>query len=374
MDNSRPTWAEIDLGAIRSNIWGVKKIIPHDTLLMAVVKANAYGHGMVEVARACLQAGAGYLGVATLEEALTLRENQIDAPILVLGYIDDDASEMVVENHIDATVYSTRFAQALSQAAVKLAMPAQVHIKIDTGMGRIGFLPESATCGIVRDIASLPGIFVKGIFSHFATADARDKSFAGEQLARFDQMIAELGRYGVNIPLKHIANSAAIMDMPGSHYNMVRAGIVTYGLYPSSEVMRDNLSVVPAMRLKSRVAFLKDIPAGSTVSYGRTYRSTGLMKVATIPIGYADGYSRLLSNRAWGVIKNQPVPQIGTICMDQCMFDVSKVKDIKEGDEIILFGRPQDGITADQLAEIMGTINYEIVCAVNSRVPRVYVE
>jgi alanine racemase len=340
---------------------------------MAVVKANAYGHGMIQVARTCLEAGASYLGVATLDEALTLRENGIGAPILVLGYIPDGSAPLLVNNDIEAAVFSYHFARAVSQAAVALNRQAALHVKIDTGMNRIGLLPDQAALGLIQSIKALPGVSVRGIFTHFATADALDKSFAREQMLLYKQFLAGLERANINIPLQHIANSAAIMDIPEVPGNMARAGITTYGLYPSDEVNRDNLAIIPHLRLKSRIAYLKTVRRGHSVGYGRTYTSSRSTTIATFPIGYADGYSRLLSNRSWAMVNHQKVEQIGTICMDQCMFDVSEVKDIREGDEIILLGRPEDGVTADDLAGIIGTINYEIVCAISDRVPRVYI-
>lgn len=371
MDNKRPTWAEIDLKAIQHNIRGVKDAAA-GAKVMAVVKANAYGHGMLEVARVCLQEGVDFLGVASLDEALDLRQAGIDSPILVLGYIPAQYAETVVEEGIRATVFSYDLARALSRAAVKLSATAHLHVKVDTGMGRLGFLPEKDYLETISRMADLPGIFIEGIFTHFAVADIVDKTFSYKQLALFSDVISYLERRGLSIPLKHCANSAALMEIPESIFNMVRAGIVIYGLYPSSEVDRKRLAIIPAMTLKSRVSFVKELGAGATISYGRTYRCSKKTKVATVPIGYADGYSRLLSNRARAVIKGQTVPLIGTVCMDQCMFDVTDVEGVAEGDEVVLFGRPEDGVTADDLAEIMGTINYEVVCSIGSRVPRIY--
>ncbi|MCX5779238.1 MAG: alanine racemase [Firmicutes bacterium] len=374
MDNTVLSWAEIDLGAIRSNLAGIRSLLAPSTRLMAIVKANAYGHGMLEVARVCLAAGATYLGVANPHEALTLREEGIKAQILVLGYMPEASADSMVENCIDATVFELDTAVALSQAAVRANGEARVHLKIDTGMGRIGLQPDDAAIELIREIALLPGIFIQGIFSHLATADYADKSFARQQFQVFQKFVARLETAGISIPLKHLANSAAIMEMPETHLDMVRAGIITYGLYPSDEVDKSKLAIIPAMRLKSRITLVKSIPAGQSVSYGRTYISKQETKVATVPIGYADGYSRLLSNRSWAVIKGHKVPLIGTVCMDQCMFDVSGLEEVQVGDEVILFGTPEDGVTADDLAHILGTINYEIVCAPSSRIVRIYVE
>jgi alanine racemase len=328
---------------------------------------------MVEVARACLQEGASYLGVATPNEAVALREAGINAQILVLGYIPEECAELMVENRIEATVFNLDTAQALSQAASSSDGEVRLHLKIDTGMGRLGFKPDSSALELIGEISRLPGIVLQGIFSHLANADHADKSFAKQQVEVFKRFVFKLEESGVSIPLKHLANSAAIMDMPEAHFNMVRAGITIYGLYPSSQVDKAQLNLIPAMRLKSRISYVKTISAGQSVSYGRTYISQQETRVATVSIGYADGYSRLLSNRGWATIGGRKVPLIGTVCMDQCMFDVSGVENVQVGDEIILFGRPEDGVTADDLADTIGTINYEIVCAPSSRVDRIYI-
>jgi alanine racemase len=374
MNNSVMSWAEIDLRAIRSNLAGIRRLLAPSTRLMAIVKANAYGHGMLEVARVCLEEGATYLGVANPQEALILRAEGIRAQILVLGYMPEASADAMVENHIDATVFDLDTALALSQAATRADGEARVHLKIDTGMGRIGLQPDDASIELIREIALLPGIFIQGIFSHLATADYTDKSFARQQCQVFKRFVERLEAAGISIPLKHLANSAAIMEMPETHFDMVRAGIITYGLYPSDEVDKSKLDLIPAMRLKSRISLVKIIPTGQSVSYGRTYVSQQETLVATVPIGYADGYSRLLSNRSWAVIKGHKVPLIGTVCMDQCMFDVSGIGEVHIGDEVVLFGTPEDGVTADDLAHIIGTINYEIVCAPSSRIVRTYIE
>ncbi|MEN6325981.1 MAG: alanine racemase [Syntrophomonas sp.] len=371
MDNIRPTWAEIDLTAIKHNLTMVRKIVD-PAMIMAVVKADGYGHGMLEVSQTCLREGVECLGVASLEEALFLRKSGVAAPVLVLGYIPDEFAELTVKHNVRASIFTWAFARALSQAAVKLGQTANLHIKIDTGMGRIGFPAAPETLEMIIKISRLPGVRIEGIFTHFAESDSLNKDFSREQLAVFSGIISSSEKRGISIPWKHCSNSAALIDMPESHFNMVRAGIVLYGLYPSQFVNKDRLPIIPAMTLKSRIAFLKELEPGHSVSYNRTYCCSRKTKVATVPIGYADGYSRLLSNRAQAVIRGQRVPLIGNVCMDQCMFDVSNVEGVKEGDEIILFGRPEDGITADDLAQIMGTINYEVVSAHSARVPRIY--
>ncbi|HEX3011772.1 MAG TPA: alanine racemase [Syntrophomonadaceae bacterium] len=372
MDNSQASWAEIDLGAIQKNIASIKGLLAPSTMLMAVVKANAYGHGMIRVAQSCIEAGAAYLGVASLEEALALRAEHIKVPILVFGYIPRAQAEAVVNNQVEAAVYNLEAALAYSQAASQ-DNPALLHIKLDTGMGRIGFQTDEAALDIVKEISQLPNVMIKGIFTHFAVADELDKSFTEQQIKLFNGFVNSLEEAGVNIPIKHMANSAAIMDMPETQCNMVRSGIITYGLYPSDEVNRARLSIEPAMRLISHISHLKALPPGRSVSYGRRYFTDKDTLVATVPVGYADGYSRLLSNRAWARVRGQKVPLIGTVCMDQCMFDVTEVEGVTMGDEVILLGRPEDGITADDLARIIGTINYEIVCTIGNRIPRKYI-
>lgn len=270
------------------------------------------------------------------------------------------------------TVFNSALARALSDAAIKSSKSAHIHIKIDTGMGRLGFSPDEETIEEIINISRLPGIKLEGIFTHFASADQMDKSSSLKQLNLFNDLVGELERRGINFPLKHCSNSAGLINLPEARFNMIRAGIILYGLYPAPHISR-TLQVIPAMTLKSRIGFLKQLKAGTAVSYGGTWQCERDTMVATVPIGYADGYSRLLSNRAFGVVRGQRVPLIGTVCMDQCMFDVTDAAAIREGDEIILFGKPEDLVTADELAEIEGTINYEVVCAVGSRVPRIYI-
>lgn len=372
MDNKSRTWAEIDLAAIKHNLANVKKLLKPDVLLLVTVKADAYGHGMVEVARTAIEAGAGFLGVATLEEAMALREAQIKTPILVLGFVPHEYAKLAVENDISLTVFDYETAGILSRVSDG-RKKAKIHIKLDTGMGRIGFIPGPEAIRTIVAISQLPGIEIEGLFTHFAVSDIKDKGFTCRQLDLYQQMAAALAEHNIRPKLRHVANSAAIMEMPETQLDMVRAGIITYGLYPSNQVDRKKIELVPAMRLKSRVTLVKTLPRGYSVSYGRTFTSAADMQVATVGVGYADGYNRRLSNRAWAVIRGHRVPLIGTVCMDQCMFDVSGVEGVKPGDEITLFGRPEDGVTADDLAGIIGTINYEVVCLITARVPRVYI-
>jgi len=372
MDNIRPTWAEIDLAVIQRNFTQIKGKAGK-ARVMAVVKADAYGHGMSEVARVCAQNGVDFFGVATVEEALELMECGYGVPILVLGYIPSAHARAIVKYGIRATVFNEGLAQAVAKEAQQQGLPGYIHIKMDTGMGRLGFNPNPEALETISRINRMPGLILEGIYTHFAVADWADKTYTYEQLNRFNDWITRLERCGIHIPIKHCSNSAGLIDLPEAvDLDMVRAGIILYGLYPSAEVNRESLSITPAMRLKSRIASIKTVEPGHTVSYGRTYQCNQATQVATVPIGYADGFNRRLSNRVWGMVRGQKAPQIGTICMDQCMFDVTNIEGAQEGDEILLFGRPQDGITADDLADIMGTINYEVVCSVSSRVPRLY--
>jgi alanine racemase (EC 5.1.1.1) len=341
---------------------------------MAVVKANGYGHGVVEVSQVCQEQGVDFLGVASLDEAMTLREAGMELPILVLGYIPQEFARTVVREGVRATIFESGLAEALSGAAVELGLTAHVHIKIDTGMGRLGYQANPETVQEIVRLSQLPGLHLEGIFTHFALADVPDKSYTFEQLQAFEELLNGLAGEGVGFDIRHCANSAALMEIPRTRFNMVRAGIAIYGLYPDPEHRPPGFNLIPAMQLKSRVSFVKTLHSGQSVSYGRTYRCTDDTRVATVPIGYADGYSRLLSNRAWACINGQPAPLIGTVCMDQVVLDVSAIPGVKEGDEVLLFGRPENGVTADDLAGIIGTINYEIVCAVSSRVPRIYVQ
>ncbi|NLV20456.1 MAG: alanine racemase [Syntrophomonadaceae bacterium] len=373
MDNRSTSWAEIDLGALKRNFTAIRNLLQPDTMLMAVVKANAYGHGMLQAAQTCLDNGADYLAVANLQEALQLRQANILAPILVLGIVPQEQAKLLINNDIETAVADLESARVYSQAA-NPHHPARLHIKIDTGMGRIGFPFDDQSAEEIEKIQQMSNVSVSGIFSHFAVADIEDKEFSHRQSKQFNDFIRRLEDMNIHIPIKHIANSAAVMDMPETQYNMVRCGIIMYGLYPSAQVKKENLPLEVVMRLKTRINFLKILPPGRSVSYCRSYITPRDTLVATVPIGYADGYSRLLSNRAWAAVRGQKVPLIGNVCMDQCMFDVTGVEGVKTGDEMVLFGRPEDGITADDLAEITGTINYEVVCTVGPRIPRIYIQ
>lgn len=366
------TWAEINMDALKENILNIRKITSPKAMVMAVVKADAYGHGAVNVAKLLLKNGADRLAVADLDEALELRRAGIDAEILILGASFPEDCPSLVKYNITPAVFSYQFAEKLSEEAVKQQKQAKLHIKIDTGMSRIGFVSgvcdEEISEEILR-ISRLDNIFIEGIFSHFAASDEADKAYTEQQFSEFMNLCKLLKEKGLEIPIRHIANSAAIMMYPETHLEMVRAGIILYGFYPSEDVNKNNLKLKRVMTLKSRITLIKEIKDRS-VSYGRTYIAHDVTKVATVPVGYADGYTRLLNNKAKIIAKGKTVNVIGRICMDQCMIDVTNVHNINTGDEVIIFG--EDIVTADDIAGKLGTINYEIVCMVSRRIPRIY--
>ena len=368
MGFGRPVWAEVNLSAIQHNMRQILSLLKPGTLFCPVIKADGYGHGAVPLAHEAVALGANYLGVAIVEEALALRDAGITLPILILGYSSPAGAALVVGNGITQTIYTQDQANALSAAAVALGLTAKVHVKVDTGMTRIGIRPENVV-DFCSYVAGLPNILLEGIFTHFACADSADKASALAQFSLFQTALAALESNGITVPIKHCANSAGILDLPQTHLNMVRAGIILYGLWPSDETSRP-ISLLPAMRLKARLSMVKSVDAGLGVSYGGTYRTAGQSSIATIPLGYADGYTRMLSHKAHVIIHNQRAPIVGRICMDQCMADVSHIPQAKEGDEVLLFGGPE--LAAEELAAQLGTINYEIVCMVGKRVPRVY--
>ncbi|MFZ5626018.1 MAG: alanine racemase [Bacillota bacterium] len=371
----RPVWAEIDLGAIGHNVRELRRVTQPRARLMAIVKANAYGHGAVEVARVALANGAERLGVALLQEAIELRRAAFGVPILILGYTPPDGALDVVKYNLTQTVFDYQGAEALSWAAVQLRKTAKIHLKLDTGMGRLGFVTTNPrSLEEILRIARLPGLEIEGIYTHFASSDSKDKTSALRQLELFRNFVDQLEKLGLEIPLKHTANSGAILDMPSAHLDLVRAGIALYGLYPSDEVKKEKVALRPAMTLKARIAYVKEVGPGSGISYGSTYVTSGWERIATIPLGYADGYNRRLSNRAEVLIKGQRCPVVGRVCMDQFMVRVSHLEQVTAGEEVVLFGRQgQAELPVDELASLLDTINYELVCAVSSRVPRIYV-
>ncbi|MGB9814060.1 MAG: alanine racemase [Thermovenabulum sp.] len=375
IESVRPTRAEILLDNLKHNIKEVLRIKDRNSKFCAVVKADAYGHGAVEVSRIALSMGADYLAVAFLDEALVLRKEGIEAPILILGFTPEDQFDKIIENDITQTVFSFELAKKLSLKAREMGKSAKVHIKLDTGMGRIGFLAETSSLPEIEEIFNLPNIEVEGIFTHFAKADEKDKGFTFEQFDRFMTVVGKLENKGYKIPIKHVANSAAIIDLPETHLDMVRAGIMLYGCYPSDEVDKEKVDLKPVMCFKTKIAHLKELEKGKPISYGGTFITQRKSKIATLPVGYADGYFRLLSSKGEVVVRGKRAKVVGRVCMDQCMIDVTDLEEIKVGDDVELFGEGREnGVTADEVAKMIGTISYEVLCAVSKRVPRVYIE
>jgi alanine racemase len=378
-------WAEIDLDAIANNVRELRRRTHSQAKVMAVVKANGYGHGAAEVARTALANGAEWLGVARLPEALALREAGCDAPILVFGYTPPADAGRLVDFDLRQSVYSLDAARAYSAVAEAHGRKLLVHVKVDTGMGRLGMVP-AALCGqdsghavgeeFIREatsIARLPGLETEGIFTHFAASDSADTSDAKRQLALFLEVIAALRAHGLEFAVRHAANSAAVIAIPASHLDLVRPGVALYGLKPSQEVDLAGIFLKPAMALKARIIHLKRVPAGTGISYGTTYRTPQPTTIATIPAGYADGYRRQFSSQGRMLVHGRRVPVVGRVCMDLSMLDVGAVPEARVNDEVVIFGRQgSECLSADDLARELGTINYEIVCDVAARVPRVY--
>ncbi|HHU71881.1 MAG TPA: alanine racemase [Clostridiales bacterium] len=366
--------ANVNLDRIRHNILEIKNKLRKETKLMLIIKADAYGHGAVPIAKyICHDNLADVYGVAIIEEAVELREAGINIPILVLGYTPKEQYKLVVSNHVMLTVFQYEMAKELCEEAKRQGKTAKIHIKVDTGMSRIGFSDNNESLDEIKRISELDNIEIEGIYSHFATADERDGSSTNKQLKRFTEFVDKLEQKGVHIPIKHISNSAGILDYPEAEFNMVRCGIVTYGIYPSEFVRRDEVKLIPAMELKTHVIYVKDVDPGVGISYGSTYVTKNKTKVATIPVGYADGYSRNLSNVGKVIIHGQYAPIIGRICMDQFMVDVTHIPEVKQGDTVTLLGQDQEAyISYEELAEWSHSFSYELICTVGKRIPRVY--
>lgn len=366
-----PVWAEIDMGAFDRNLREVRRLAG-PSAVMAVVKANAYGHGLVPVARAAVSGGAGWLGVARGAEALELRHNGVGAPVLVLGYVHPDECRELLPAGVSITAYDEASATAFAGAAQQEKRTLRVHFKVDTGMGRLGFPCGKSGVKAILAAARLPNVEVEGLFTHFACADEPDEQKTLRQLELFLEFARELERAGLAVKYKHAANSAALIRLPETRLDMVRPGIILYGLYPSRETCCGP-ELTPVMSWKARVVQVKEVAAGFPVSYGWTYRTDRRAVLATVAVGYGDGYSRMLSGRGEVLLHGLRAPVVGRVCMDQIVVDASNVKDVAPGDEAVLFGR-QEGtvLPVDEMAAKIGTINYEVVCAVGARVPRVY--
>lgn len=370
---TRPVWAEVDLEAIGHNLKEIRRITNPKSQIMPVVKANGYGHGAIVVSKKLLEWGADRLAVGIVAEGRELREADIEAPIVLLGYTPIEHAEAVIEYNLIPTVYTLELAEALSRAAVKANKTIKIHIKLDTGMGRIGFTPGSNSIETIVKIANLPKVEIEGVFSHFATADCKEKTFTERQFEQFLWLVKEIESKGIKIPIKHIANSGAIIDSPHTHLDMVRPGIIVYGYYPSDEVNKTRINLRPSMTLKASISYVKEVAKGTSISYGRTHVTKDVTKIASLPIGYADGYSRILSSKGEVLIKGQRVPVVGRICMNQCMVDIARIHGVKIGDEAVIFGKQGEAkITVEEVAEKLGTINYEVVCMVSDSIPRIY--
>lgn len=385
--NTNLIWSEINLNAISHNVRELCRITSPGSRLMAVVKADGYGHGAVETALAALKNGADCLGVARVEEGLHLRRAGIAAPILILGYTLPEHSEALVLHRLAQSVYTFEAAEALSQAAARLQTKARVHIKVDTGMGRLGLLPDSPRISmlgkhlpgnaqrVIESISRLPHVEVEGVFTHFATADSLDKTYTLQQLERFLEFLDKLKVHGLEFPLRHAANSAALIDLPETHLDMVRPGISLYGFYPSAEVNKEGILLIPAMALKTRVIHVKMVPAGFHVSYGMTYQTENPTVIATVSAGYADGLNRLLSSKGQMLVGGTRAGIIGRVCMDLTLLDVGHISDVGIGDEVVIFGaQGQEFIPVEEMAETLNTVHYEIVTSLASRVARVYIK
>ncbi len=376
-------WRQIDLDAIAHNLKTLKALTKTGTAVMAVVKADAYGHGAVRVAKKALESGATHLAVARLHEALELRQAGINAPILMFGYILESAVDQLMALDITPTVSDLETAGMLSERAVARGTRIKIHLKVDTGMGRLGILPDSrrpdseknVALAEVSTISALPGLELEGIYTHFAAADTRDKGYADYQIQTFMDFMDGLKHLGIEFPLVHAANSAALIDLPGAHFNMVRVGIAMYGLAPSGDVDIRSLGLRPAMEIRSIVTSVKKVPESFKVSYGMTYETEKETVIAAVPIGYADGFSRLFSSRGEMIVRGKKAPIAGRVCMDQTLIDVGEIPGVRPGDGVTILGTQADQrITADEMAETIGTINYEVVSSLTARVPKIYSE
>lgn len=369
-------WAQVSLDAIAENLKNIRSMTSENAKIMAVVKADAYGHGFLQVAKTLLENGADAFAVAMLDEAKQLRSRGIDVPILVLGNTNRDLCEDLIDYDVMPSVFTYDMAKAMSDMAVKKDMDAKIHIKLDTGMSRIGFLCDdkniSETIEQIKRIAALPNLEIDGIFTHFSCADENEYEYTDMQFKRFMKVCDSLQRDGVNIGKRHVCNSAALVLYPHMHLDMVRPGVILYGLHPS-KLTEGKISLKSAMSLKARVILVKKIEERIGVSYGKEYITQKPVTIATVPIGYADGYSRLLAGKSGMIYNGKILPVIGRICMDQCMIDATNADNIKVDDVVTIMG--EDGgacISASDLASYMGTINYEIVCLIGKRIPRVY--
>lgn len=364
--------ARVNLDAICNNIDEVRKNINPNTKIMAVIKADGYGHGAVAIATALKDKVDAY-GIAIIEEGIELRRAGFEKPILVLGFTPHQQYDELLKYDIIQTVFQYDMAKRLSDIAVSHGKQVKIHLKVDTGMTRIGFKDTEESIQIIKEISKLPNIIIDGIFTHFACADEADKTSARKQLSRFLVFVDKLEKEGIRIPVKHVSNSASIIDLPESNLDMVRSGIITYGMYPSDKVNKNRLMLQPALTLISNVVYVKSVEAGTGISYNSTYITKHDSVIATIPVGYGDGYPRQLSSKGRVLIHGKSAPIVGRVCMDQFMVDVTDIPDVKEGDKVTLIGQDGDeSISIEEVANLVGSFNYELVCDIGKRVPRVY--
>ena len=364
----RPAWAEIDLRNLEYNFRLVRKIVGKNVKILVPVKADAYGHGIIAVSKRLERLGADYLGVASIDEGIILRQNGIKKPILVLSPIFSDGVQALLKHNLIPAVCTWELALKLNRQAARRKRKAVIHIKVDTGMQRIGIAHHSAR-KFIRQVSRLKNILVEGIFTHFPCADNKP-AFTRQQIGMFEALIRQLEEEGIHIPLKHASNSLGVLDYPAGHFNMVRPGLMVYGLSP-----RDRLrhKLLPVLSLKTKIAYVKAVDKGKGISYGHIYVTSRKTRIATLPVGYGDGYPRSLSNKAFCLIAGKRVRIIGRICMDQMLADVTNIKEAKTGQEAVLIGKQKDkSISAEELAKLAGTIPYEIVCNLGQRIPRVY--
>lgn len=368
----RPAWAEINLDHLAHNIKEVKRCIKPDCSIMAVVKSDAYGHGAVNTAKALLDNGADRLAVAILTEAVQLRKAYPDPDIMVLGYTPADQADVLVKYNLTQTLYNLETAKGYNHTAVCSGKRIKVHVKIETGMGRIGMMPGTQTVLDILEMSKMPGLELEGVFTHFSSADDLDKSSTLKQIETFLNITNELEKCGVVIPIRHVSNSAGIIDLPEYCMDMVRPGIMLYGIYPSGNVSHESIELKEVMSLKTTIAHLKELPPGYGIGYGHQYFTRGHERIATLPIGYADGFSRMLSGKANVLVKGRRVPVVGRICMDQCMINVTGL-DVEVGDTVTLFGGDEvNKIWIEDMADWLGTNTHEIICRIDKRIPRVY--
>lgn len=374
MELSRPVWAEINLDNLAHNMREVRRITNKNSKITAVIKADGYGHGAVAIAETLLENGADRFAVATLSEAIQLKTFFPNIQTMVLGYTPENLAHDVIKYDVIQTIYTLDQAKEFSKIANSLNKKITIHIKLDTGMNRLGMIFEDKTIDTILEISKLDGLIIEGIFTHFAAADEIDKEYTIQQVKKYKYIVDNLEKRGLDITLKHVSNSAGIIDLPQYNFDMVRAGIMLYGLYPSKEVNHDIVNLKEVMCLKAQVSFVKALEKGSCVSYGLKYKCEKESLLATLPIGYADGYTRMLTGKAKVMVQGCKVPVVGNICMDQCIIDVTGL-DVNIGDEVILFGgNDLNGISIDSLAESLNTINYEIICMIDKRVPRIYIK